>query len=73
VGDVDAILERDRVGVTLSDSTEGGRREAMRALVALSEEPDVKARCVAAAFRTFSLADGVRAYDALYRELGARA
>jgi glycosyltransferase involved in cell wall biosynthesis len=73
VGDVDAILERDRVGVTLRDSTDVGRREAMRALVALSEEPDVKARCVAAAFRTFSLAEGVRAYDALYRELRARA
>jgi glycosyltransferase involved in cell wall biosynthesis len=70
VGDVDAILARDRVGVTLRDSTDGGRREAIRALVALSEERDVKERCVAAAFRTFSLEGGVRAYDALYRELG---
>lgn len=72
VGDVDEILERDRVGVILRETTDAARREAMRALVKLSEEPDIQARCAAAASGTFSLEEGVQAYDALYRELAAR-
>jgi hypothetical protein len=43
----------------------------VRALVELADEPGVQARCAAVAAGIFSLADGVRAFDALYREVVA--
>jgi glycosyltransferase involved in cell wall biosynthesis len=73
VGDVDSIVVPERVGVVLKDATDEARREAVLALVSLAEDPEIQSRCASVAARTFSLDDGVSAYDALYRELeGAR-
>jgi len=70
VGDVDSIVVPERVGVVLAEATDEGRRAAVRQLVDLAEDPEIQARCAAVATRIFSLDDGVRAYDDLYKEIG---
>ncbi len=69
VGDVREILEDNRVGVSLGDVGEEAIRAGIRRLVSLAEAPDTPARCRAAAERLFSVADGVAAYDRIYRAL----
>ena len=56
IGDVEEIVETDRVG-------------AVDRLLAVAREPDIEARCVASARSRFSLDDGVEAYRAIYRKL----
>ncbi len=72
VGDVEAILEGERVGVAVRDFDEPTLREAVERLVALADDGEARRRCVEVARRYFSLDDGVRAYDRLYRELADR-
>jgi glycosyltransferase involved in cell wall biosynthesis len=72
VGDVESILESERVGVILHEMTDAARRAAVSALVALSEDSGIQQRCAAVAAKAFSLTDGVRAYDALYRDVQSR-
>lgn len=69
VGDVETILEGERVGVALRDFSEDSLREGVRRLLALSRSEEVRRRCVEVARRYFSLDQGVLAYDRIYREL----
>jgi glycosyltransferase involved in cell wall biosynthesis len=73
IGDVEAILEGNRVGVVLRGFSEPELRPAVRNLIDLSREPDIKERCRSAAARIFSLEDGARAYGDIYRRLIALA
>ena len=72
VGDVADIIARPRVGVLVSEGTEAAMARAVEALQTLLAEPDLSARCRAAAEAEFSLTKGAAAYDALYREIGRR-
>lgn len=69
VGDMAAILENEQVGVALNRFDESSMREAIDRLLQLTQTPGIKARCREVALRYFSLEDGVRAYDRIYREL----
>ncbi|HEY1605321.1 MAG TPA: glycosyltransferase [Allosphingosinicella sp.] len=69
VGDVETILEGERVGVAISDLSDAALEAAVDRLVPLAREAAVAARCRAAAERHFSLADGVAAYAGIYRAL----
>lgn len=71
VGDMAAILEKEQVGVALNRFDEFAMRDAIERLLQLTKTPDIKVRCRDVAMRYFSLEDGVRAYDRIYRELGA--
>lgn len=71
VGDMATLLEIERVGVALSKFDEPVMRAAVDRLLRLTQEPDIKAHCREAALRYFSLDEGVRAYDRIYRDLGA--
>lgn len=71
VGDMAAILENEQVGVALSRFDESSMHQAIDRLLQLTQTPGIKARCREVALRYFSLGDGVRAYDRIYRELDA--
>jgi glycosyltransferase involved in cell wall biosynthesis len=68
IGDVDAV-EAERVGVMLEAFTDDARRAAAGGLIALSREPGIRERCVAAARKLFSLDEGVTRYAGIYRQL----
>jgi glycosyltransferase involved in cell wall biosynthesis len=69
VGDVQEILESERVGVIQNDFTHDSRLKAMQELIALTTDPDTKARCLGTARRQFSIDRGVESYDRIYRSL----
>jgi glycosyltransferase involved in cell wall biosynthesis len=69
IGDVEEIVEGDRVGAVAADFSEAALRAAVDRLLAVAREPDIEARCVDSARRRFSLDDGVEAYRAIYRRL----
>ncbi len=75
VGDVATIIRKHRVGVLATSAAPEAMEQAWDGLLALLAEPDIAARCRAAAQEVFSLTGGTIAYAAIYRELagGTRA
>ncbi|MBI3090339.1 MAG: glycosyltransferase [Candidatus Tectomicrobia bacterium] len=73
VGDVEEILEGERVGVAIREFTPEAMRHGLARLLALTEEPDISQRCVGAAAKHFDLEAGVAAYARLYADLHAGA
>jgi glycosyltransferase involved in cell wall biosynthesis len=72
IGDTDEILTRERVGVIVRDFDEQTLDEAARAALALADEREASARCLAAAKRHFDLASvGGVGYRNAYRRLAA--
>lgn len=72
VGDMASILEIEQVGVALNSFDETSMREAIDRLLRLTETPNISERCREVASRYFSLDEGVRAYDKIYRDLDAK-
>lgn len=71
VGDMAAVLEGERVGVAVDAFGDDALRRGLDALEALLREPELRARCVRAAHRHFSLETGVARYRAVYAALEA--
>jgi glycosyltransferase involved in cell wall biosynthesis len=71
VGDMAEILEADRVGVAIADFDPATIRAGMARLFELVADPATASRCVASAQSHFSLDEGVRRYQAIYRSLEA--
>ena len=71
VGDMAGILEADRVGVAIADFDPATIRSGMARLLELVADPEASSRCVASAHAHFSLDEGVRRYQAVYRSLEA--
>ncbi|HEV7903548.1 MAG TPA: glycosyltransferase family 4 protein [Pyrinomonadaceae bacterium] len=70
VGDLDELIEGDRVGVLISDFTPEAYERALAELDALCEEEDLAERCRASARRRFDLVEvGGARYRRLYRRL----
>ncbi len=69
VGDMEEILEGERVGVALRGFSPAELEEAADRLLTLCADRETPARCRAAAVRLFSLESGVAEYDAVYRRL----
>jgi glycosyltransferase involved in cell wall biosynthesis len=70
VGDVDEVIETDRVGVLIRDFTPGDYREALARADALLREAEVAGRCRTSAEKRFDLAAvGGERYRSLYRML----
>lgn len=72
VGNVEEILENDRVGVVLHEVDRQSMEKAVEQLLELVDDPNVQARCISVAQRYFSLERGVFAYDRIYRDLAGR-
>ena len=66
VGDMAEILEGERVGVAVQAFDDAALLAGLRRLLALLAEPDIRARCAAAAARHFSLEQGVGSYARVY-------
>jgi hypothetical protein len=69
VGDMEDILEQNRVGVVLRDFSETSNSASADKLLALVDEAATPARCRATAERLFSLDSGVVTYSGIYRSL----
>lgn len=68
-GDLDTLLERERVGACVEAFDERSYRRAARELRALLDDDDVRARCRRLAEVHYGLAAAVTAYLDLYQEL----
>ena len=68
-GDIEQILERNRVGVVLKDFSSEAIVEATHRLSALARDAETPLRCIDAARRYFSLEAGVSAYSRIYQSL----
>ena len=71
VGDMEAVLEGNRVGVALTGFSDKEMRDGVRKLIALTRDPGIQERCRRAAVALFSLDIGVAAYQAIYDSLGS--
>jgi len=69
VGDTEAILEGERVGVVLRSFDDAAHVQGVEALLKLVADVDVKPRCIRVAHQYFALEQGVARYDQIYREL----
>ena len=70
IGDVESILEGERVGVILHEFCSDAEVDAVSRLLALCNESEIKNRCVEVAGRYFSLEQGVKSYGRIYDSLG---
>ena len=70
IGDVESILEGERVGVILHEFISDAEVEAVSRLLALCSKSETNKRCVEVASRYFSLAQGVKSYGRIYDSLG---
>ena len=69
VGDMEAILEGERVGVVLGGSGDDELKAGVERLVVLTRDPDLQDRCRRTAVKLFSLDAGAAAYRAIYKRL----
>lgn len=69
VGDMAEILEGERVGVAVGQFDAASLQSGLQELLALVEDPNIQARCVAAARKHFLLEEGVARYAAIYESL----
>lgn len=69
IGDVDALLERERIGVIVKEFSTAGYRGALHALARLLGDTATAARCRRVAEDYFNLRRGVAEYDSLYQEM----
>ena len=66
VGDVDAILREERVGVVLDDFSKESFRKGWKALTEVLADPETRTRCRAVAERRLSLGRAVALYESAY-------
>ena len=69
VGDIADIIVGEKVGVVLSSFDADSIRVAVEELVCLTKQEGIQAHCRDVALRYFSLKEGVRSFDRIYREL----
>jgi glycosyltransferase involved in cell wall biosynthesis len=72
VGDVEMILDPMRVGIVLHSFDKSSSLEGVRQFLSLISDPNVSDRCRASAERWFSLEEGAKRYDEIYRLCGCR-
>lgn len=69
IGDVDQILKEEQAGVLLYRFNQEDMRAAAKQLLELTKDPQISSRCVKTARKYFSLEDGVKTYDKIYKRL----
>jgi glycosyltransferase involved in cell wall biosynthesis len=72
LGDVDAIVARERVGVVVREHSDEAYRAGFDELRALLEDRELADRCRAAAERHYGLEEACRRQVAVYEELATR-
>jgi glycosyltransferase involved in cell wall biosynthesis len=69
LGDVDDIVRQERVGVVVQDHSDDAYRASLDELRTLLQDPQLAARCRAAAERHYGLDDACRRQFAIYNQL----
>ncbi|MES2205624.1 MAG: glycosyltransferase [Pseudomonadota bacterium] len=69
IGDMENILEEEKVGVALKSFDNNALEEGLKRLLYLTEDPSTQARCVAAAQQHFSLDEGIARYATVYKKM----
>ena len=69
VGDMEEVIENNRVGVILKDFSEREMERAADKLFLLISDPETPQRCAETARKLFALEDGVFLYELIYKEL----
>ena len=69
VGDMAEVLEGEHVGVALKSFDEAALANGLQELLQLAADPAIRARCVAAAQKHFSLDEGVARYSSIYEQI----
>lgn len=69
VGDTEPILAGENVGVVLRTFDGDAHAHGIQDLLSLVADADTRKRCIYVAKQYFSLEQGVKAYDQIYREL----
>src|SRR5205823_3592953 len=72
LGDVDEIVRRERVGVVVAGHTDAAYRASFDELQTLLRDPELAARCRAAAERHYGLDEACRRQLSVYEQLAAR-
>jgi glycosyltransferase involved in cell wall biosynthesis len=72
LGDVDEIVRQERVGIVVPDHSDEAYRASFHELQILLQDPDLPARCRAAAETHYGLDDACRRQIAVYAELASR-
>lgn len=67
VGDISEILINERTGVVIDTLTSRELHNGLIQLIELLKDPEIKARSIATAVKYFSLPDGVKKYNSVYR------
>jgi glycosyltransferase involved in cell wall biosynthesis len=70
VGDLDGLIETERVGVFVKGFSEVHYSEAVESLARLLADPETPGRCRRLAESRYGLASGVEAYHRFYQQLG---
>lgn len=69
IGDMQAILDQNNIGVALEDQTPAGWQTAIESMLELLKDPSVSARCRQLAVDEFSVDVGVQRYANVYLRL----
>ncbi|MCI5130887.1 MAG: glycosyltransferase [Candidatus Electrothrix sp. EH2] len=72
VGDIQEILEKEQVGVTLKEFSETELANGLQSLLELTQQPDIHQRCRQTAIKYFSLKNGVASYNRIYNDLASQ-
>jgi len=72
VGDMADIINNGNVGVVLNSFDKSEKRESILRLLKLIEDPKIKSRCREVSLKYFSLEDGIRSYNNIYRSLDVK-
>jgi glycosyltransferase involved in cell wall biosynthesis len=67
--DLRKLIEDEKVGVVIRDLTPAAHAEAAARLLELLTDRELRHRCVQVARKYFSVVDGAREYDRIYRAL----
>ena len=66
------IINNGNVGVVLNSFDKSEKRESILRLLKLIEDPKIKSRCREVSLKYFSLEDGIRSYNNIYRSLDVK-
>ncbi len=69
IGDMDALVDGNGLGVRIEDESEAGLASAAAEVLRLAADPEARARGQRLAAELFSVDDGAGSYLELYREL----
>ena len=69
VGDMQAILEDQSVGVAIDDFSQSSIQNGINELLKLTSEKNITPKCVATAKKYFSLNEGVKKYNDIYSKI----